>query len=146
MAQELGGWKVSSNVSQKHRATISIRVPADQLDSTVLRLRDMAVEVEAEVSTSKDVTDEYVDTRSRLENLRATEKALLRLMERAEKVEEALNVQKSLTQVQGRPREPPGPGQVPGRDLGVLADKRDPGAGARGDGRRRRAGPDHRHR
>ena len=101
MAQELSGWKVSSNVSQKHRATISIRVPADQLDGAVLRLRDLAVEVEAEVSTSKDVTDEYVDSRSRLENLRSTEKALLRLMERAEKVEEALNVQKSLTEVQG---------------------------------------------
>ena len=101
MAQELGGWKISSNVSQKHRATISIRVPADQLEGAVLRLRDLAVEVESEVSTSRDVTDEYVDTRARLENLRSTEKALLRLMERAEKVEEALNVQKSLTQVQG---------------------------------------------
>ena len=101
LAQELGGWVVSTNRSEKHRGFISIRVPAERLDEAILRLRQSAVEVESEVSTSRDVTDEYVDTRSRLTNLTATEGALLELLKKAEKVEDALNVQEALTRVQG---------------------------------------------
>ena len=101
MAQELGGWVVSSDRTQKHRGVTSIRVPADRLDEAVRRLRDLALEVEAEVSTSRDVTDEYVDTTARLTNLLATEEALLKLFEKAEKVEDALKVQTELTKIQG---------------------------------------------
>ena len=100
LAKEFQGWVVSSSRSQKHRGFISIRVPAERLDDAVRRLRDMAVEVESEDSTSKDVTDEYFDTKARLENLQATEEALRRLFDRAENVEDALKVQQSLTQVQ----------------------------------------------
>ena len=61
----------------------------------------LALEVEAEVSTSRDVTDEYVDTTARLTNLLATEEALLKLFEKALKVEDALKVQTELTKIQG---------------------------------------------
>ena len=101
LAQGVGGWLVSSDRSEKHRGSISIRVPADELDNTVLRLRELASEVESEVSTSQDVTDEYVDINARLKNLQATEEALLRLFDRAEKVEDALSVQVELTRIQG---------------------------------------------
>jgi PKD repeat protein len=60
----------------------------------------MAVEVTSEVLNSRDVTDEYVDLTARLKNLQATETALLRLLDRAEKVEDALKVQTELTKVQ----------------------------------------------
>ena len=40
---------------------------------------EMAVEVKAEVSDSRDVTDEYFDLRARLDNQKATEEALLKL-------------------------------------------------------------------
>ena len=101
MAREMGGWVVSSRRLEKHQGSISIRVPAAQLDQAVSRLREMAVDVESEVTTSKDVTDEYVDTTARLGNLQATEGALLKLLERAESVEDALKVQESLTRTQG---------------------------------------------
>ena len=101
LARGLGGWVVSSNVTERHAGFISVRVPADRLDDAVQSLRDMAVEVDSEVSTSRDVTDEYVDIQARLRNLQATETALLKLFEKAEKVEDALKVQQSLTQVQG---------------------------------------------
>ncbi len=100
LAEEMGGWLVTSDRSQKHSGFISVRVPADQLDNAVLRLRESAVEVESEVSTSRDVTDEYVDLTARLKNLNATEQALITLLERAEKVEDALGVQRELTRVQ----------------------------------------------
>ena len=100
LAQQMGGWMVSRDQRQKHRGFMSIRVPADKLDAAALRLREMAVEVKAEVSSSKDVTDEYVDATARLNNQRATEGALIKLLERAETVEDALSVQQSLTKVQ----------------------------------------------
>ena len=101
MAKESGGWVVDSSRRQKHLASISVRVPADRLEATVLGLRKLAIEVEFEVSSSKDVTDEFVDTKARLKNLQATEEALLRLFDRAQKVEDALSVQTELTRVQG---------------------------------------------
>jgi hypothetical protein len=100
LAGDLGGWMVSTNRSEKHIGFVSVRVPADRLDEAVMRLRNMAVEVESEVSSSRDVTDEYFDTKARLVNLQATEQALLKLLDRAEKVEDALEVQQAVTQVQ----------------------------------------------
>ena len=100
MAEELGGWVVSSDRSRKHRGAISVRVLAKELDQAVERLRAMASEVNFEVSTSRDVTDEFVDTTARLTNLNATEAALISLLERAGDVDDLLKVQQELTRVQ----------------------------------------------
>ena len=100
LARNAGGWVVSSDRSAKHRGATSVRVPADKLDAFVLSLRNLAVEVDSESSTSKDVTDEYVDNKSRLTSLQATEQALIGLLDRAETVEEALEVQRELSKLQ----------------------------------------------
>ena len=100
MAEEFGGWVVSSNRSAKHRGFISIRVPADRLEEAIQRLRDSAVDVESEIISSRDVTDQYVDLQSRLKNQQATEVALLKLLERATKVEDALRIRETLSTIQ----------------------------------------------
>jgi hypothetical protein len=100
LARQFGGWVVNSSRTFQHQALISIRVPANRLDEALQRLRGLAVEVESENSTSQDVTDEYVDNTSRLRSLRATEDALIKLLEKAEKVDEALNVQRELSRLQ----------------------------------------------
>ncbi len=100
LAEEFGGWVVSSNRSAKHRGFVSIRVPADRLDEAIQRLRDSAVDVESEIISSRDVTDQYVDLQSRLKNQQATEDALIKLLERASKVEDALRIRESLSQIQ----------------------------------------------
>lgn len=100
LAKDFGGWVINSDRSSKHFGSISLRVPAPRLDEAILTLRGMAVEVDSETSTSRDVTDEYVDIQSRLTSLQATEGALLKLLERAETVEEALNVQRELARLQ----------------------------------------------
>ena len=102
MTEELGGWVVSSDRSRRHRGAISVRVPAERLDQAIERLRGMASEVNAEVSTSRDVTDEYIDTTARLTNLEATESALVALLEKAGEVDDLLKVQQELTRVQGQ--------------------------------------------
>ena len=101
LAQQMGGWVVSTSRAEKHRGFIAVRVPANRLDEVVGRLRGIAAEVVSEVSSSRDVTDEYVDLTSRLGNLQAAEAALLRLFDRAQTVEEALEVRRTLTDVQG---------------------------------------------
>lgn len=91
---------VSTKRDQRHQASISIRVPAEKLDEAMARLRALALKVESEISRSQDVTDEYVDTQARVKNLQVTEAQLLKIMERAEKVEDALRVQAELTRIQ----------------------------------------------
>ena len=56
--------------------------------------------MESENTSSRDVTDEYVDLGSRLKNQHATQEALLGLLERATTVEAALEVQRDLSRVQ----------------------------------------------
>ena len=100
MADVLGGWVVSTDRSRKHDGRVSIRVPAVSLDLAIEELRELAKDVETEITTSQDVTDEYYDLQSRLKNQQATEAALIRLLDRAENVEHALAVQRELTDVQ----------------------------------------------
>ena len=100
LAVRSGGWVVNSDRSARHGGHISIRVPAGSLDSAIGQLRELALKVESEISTSQDVTDEYVDIQSRLNGLRATEDRLLEIMQQAESVEDALSVQLELSNLQ----------------------------------------------
>ena len=105
LAVDMGGFVVSSRISGEEEATsgsISIRVPADRTDDALSRLRVMAVKVTHEVTSAQDVTEEYVDLEARLRNLERTEEQYLRLFERADNVEELLQVQRELSQVQGQ--------------------------------------------
>ena len=100
IADDAGGWVVDSGRWALHRGSISIRVPSEELDDTIEALRDLANKVEAENTSSRDVTDEYVDLGARLKNQQATQQALLALLERATSVEAALEVQRDLSRVQ----------------------------------------------
>ena len=100
LADGLGGWTVFSDRSAVHWGNVSVRVPAQELDEAVRQIRALAIRVDAESSSSQDVTDEYVDTSSRLRSLRATEESLLNLLGQATKVEDALDVQRELADLQ----------------------------------------------
>ena len=100
LAVASGGWVVNSDRSARHGGSIAIRVPAETLDDTIRRLRELALKVESETSASQDVTDEYVDLQSRLTGLRAAETRLLELMAQAASVKDALSVQSELSNLQ----------------------------------------------
>ena len=100
LAVASGGWVVNSDRSARHGGSIAIRVPAEALDDTIRRLRELALAVESETSASQDVTDEYVDLQSRLTGLRAAETRLLELMAQAASVKDALSVQSELSNLQ----------------------------------------------
>ncbi|MFC1932267.1 DUF4349 domain-containing protein [Chloroflexota bacterium] len=100
MADGLGGYVVSSRVwkeGERLVGTISIRVPAEHFNDTIIALRGLAVDVTSEQTSSRDVTEEYTDLSAKLDNLEATEAQLLKIMEKAETVEEILDVQRELS-------------------------------------------------
>jgi len=102
LAVRLGGYVVSSRISGEEedmRGSISIRVPDDKFDQALAELRDLAVRVLSESTSSRDVTEEYVDLQSRLKNAEATEKQYLVLLEKAEDVEDILRIYERLSQV-----------------------------------------------
>ncbi|HEY42245.1 MAG TPA: DUF4349 domain-containing protein [Dehalococcoidia bacterium] len=100
MAEDSGGYVVSSNIwkeDERFVGVISIRVPTELFDSTMRALRELAVEVVAEETSSQDVTEEYIDLEAKLRNLEATEEQLLVIMQMAVEVEDILEVQRELT-------------------------------------------------
>jgi hypothetical protein len=81
--------------------TITMRVPTGRFDAAVERIREVdGAEVRRLDVTSQDVTQEFVDVRSRLRHDRAVEARLLALLAETEGVGEVLAVQGRLDQVQ----------------------------------------------
>jgi hypothetical protein len=104
IAGSFDGYVVSSNSwrdGDRLAGTIAIRVPAASFDDVIKALRGLAVEVTQDSTSSKDVTEEYVDLSAKLHNLEASEAQLLELMKKAGKVEEILEVQRELTNTRG---------------------------------------------
>ena len=104
LADNLGGYVVSSNSWKEDDrlvGIIDIRVPAEDFDYAMGSLRRLAVDITHENTSAKDVTEEYVDLSAKLRNLEATEEQLLRLMEKAEEVEDILSVQRELSKTRG---------------------------------------------
>ena len=102
VADRFGGWVVSSQRQSRHSGAISIRVPAQSLDVAIREIEALALETEANQISSQDVTEEFVDSQSRLESLRATEQRLLSFLDQAVDVEEALKVESELGALQLR--------------------------------------------
>ena len=100
VAANMGGWTVSSERADDFSGKVAVRVPAERLDEAIGQVRNVAVAVESEITTSKDVTAEYFDSQSRLRNLRATETAMLTLLEQAPNARDALEIRKTLSEVQ----------------------------------------------
>jgi len=102
LARRFDGYVVSSRISgeeEEMRGWISIRVPDERFDQALAELRNLAVRITSESTSSQDVTEEYVDLKSRLKNAEATEQQYLALLEKAEDVEDILRIYESLSRV-----------------------------------------------
>ncbi len=100
MAQQMGGFVVSSNLYQSYtnnyvevpEAQVVIRVPAETLEDALKKIKADVVEVRTETRSGQDVTAEYVDLKSRLVNYEAAEKQLSDIMETATDTEDVVNI------------------------------------------------------
>ncbi|QIR39527.1 DUF4349 domain-containing protein [Tolypothrix sp. PCC 7910] len=82
----------------RHTASIILRVPQNQLDSTLNELAKLGT-VENRNITAEDVSNQLVDIQARLSNLRKTEANLQKIMDRSGSVRDVLSVAQELSNV-----------------------------------------------
>jgi hypothetical protein len=107
MAEQMGGFVVSSNVYQTtfedgikaDQASIMIRVPSERMKDALDQIKAGATEVRSENTSGQDVTQDYTDLNSRLRNLQATEEELLEIMGSTKDADDVLRVFEHLQQV-----------------------------------------------
>src|SRR5262249_2597111 len=85
LAEKLGDYleNPESGGQSSPQASITIRIPAAQLESTKVEIRKLALRIEGEKTDASDVTKQYVDMQARLRNLRAEEAQYLQIMKSA---------------------------------------------------------------
>jgi hypothetical protein len=104
VAATAGGTVFSSQVYRSEdsvTAQLILSVPSEEFERVLDELRGLGEKVTTDTVSGQDVTEEYVDLESRERNLRATEESLLGLYNKAGSVEEALSIQRELTNVRG---------------------------------------------
>jgi uncharacterized coiled-coil protein SlyX len=81
-------------------ATIALGVPVEEFENLQRDVRAIALRVLKDSAIGVDVTDEYVDTQSRLANLEATQARIRQFLEQATTVEESLKVNEQLAEIE----------------------------------------------
>ncbi|NLB72272.1 MAG: DUF4349 domain-containing protein [Chloroflexi bacterium] len=114
LANELGGYVVSSNrysdTSYNNvtyaRTSIVIRVPSEKLEQAMETVRQLSADgkdgILSESLTGQDVTSDFVDSSSRLRNLKAAEEQLMALMENTDDLEATMSVFRELTNIRSQ--------------------------------------------
>ena len=108
IAEARGGFVVTSESKQRQsadpaqRATdfkLVVRVPADQFGVALDEIKQLATNVPEEKATGQDVTEEFIDLEARIKTQKALEAQFLAIMRQANKVEDALEVQRQIAEV-----------------------------------------------
>lgn len=99
IAQNNGGFVLSSQTRGQRRGTLVLRIPAKRFDDAMVALRAIGV-VQAQSITGKDVTAQYIDLKARLENAIGQRTVLRNLMAQATTIQETIIVQNRLSQVE----------------------------------------------
>ncbi len=113
LAKQLGGYVVSTNRYTSMYNNISfpstsvvIRVPADKLEEAMEMVRQMSASgkdgILSESLSGQDVTSDFVDSNSRLRNLKAAEQQLMVLMENTSDLEATMSVFRELTEIRSQ--------------------------------------------
>jgi hypothetical protein len=109
LAVEMGGFVVSSNLFQSSygpnnievpEGSITIRIPSEQLDDALARIKADSVDVTYENRSGQDVTNQYVDSKSRLAAKQEAEKNLLKIMDTADNAEDVLAIYLQVQNIQ----------------------------------------------
>jgi len=107
---DVGGYIVSSRIwyqpyadGENYKyASITLGIPVDQFEVTMRRVRGLAIRVLDENASGEDVTDQFVDLQSRLNNLEATQERIQGFLDDAKTVDEALRINQELAQIEAQ--------------------------------------------
>jgi len=81
------------------RADMVVHIPSSSLDKVLKEFKDLAVVVRRENLSGYDVTEEFIDNDARLKNLRREEEQYLKILDKASKVEDILQVEREINRV-----------------------------------------------
>ena len=107
IAESLGGFVVTSESKQRQigdakqelEVNLVIRVPATQFGPALDQIRSTGSRVIQEKISGQDVTEEFIDLEARLKTQKALESQFLEIMKQANKVSDALEVQRQIAEV-----------------------------------------------
>ncbi|MFZ5985596.1 MAG: DUF4349 domain-containing protein [Bacillota bacterium] len=100
---ESGGYEFNLNMSERegHKyIQVVYKVPPQKLSSFISFLGTVSTVKHSNI-TSNDITDEYYDTQSRLQNLKNGRDQLLEIQKKAVTIDEILKVQNELNRITG---------------------------------------------
>jgi hypothetical protein len=101
----LGGYVSGSDEydqGERRWASVTYRVPVARFSDALDALRGLSTRVVRESTQSQEVTATVVDLDARIANLRASEEALVEIMDRSGRIEDVLAVQMRLEDVRGQ--------------------------------------------
>jgi hypothetical protein len=78
--------------------TVNLRIPSTRFDAAMQQIKTLGTVTHSNIS-SYDVTENYVDTQSRIKNLEARELRLRELLDRAEDIEDIMEIDLQLANV-----------------------------------------------
>ncbi|MEG2204032.1 MAG: DUF4349 domain-containing protein, partial [Oscillospiraceae bacterium] len=79
-------------------ASITARIPAERLDAVIVSVGGLC-NVLSNSSSMDDITDRYFDAKAHLDSLSLQEERLLSILAKAEKLEEVITLEQSLSEV-----------------------------------------------
>jgi hypothetical protein len=107
ITSDSGGYIVSNRVwfepfrEENYKyASYTIAVPVDQFENALRRLRDLGIRVVDESASGQDVSEEYVDLQSRLNNLEATRDRIRGFLDQATTIDESLRINQQLSDIE----------------------------------------------
>jgi hypothetical protein len=114
LIDEVGGYVANANLYKstygndtRLQGTLTLRIPADELENVMAQLETLAVEVNNKTINREDVTDQYSDIDAQLRNLEATEVELREMLAEVRakpnaRPEDILTVYDHLTTIRGQ--------------------------------------------
>ncbi|MBQ2756481.1 MAG: DUF4349 domain-containing protein, partial [Oscillospiraceae bacterium] len=110
MTEQMGGYVSQSDYSgtslngygrDSRYCTVTIRIPAEKYTQYTNALSDVG-NISYSYETRSDVTSQYYDLKARIESLEVQEDRLLELLEKAETIDEILQIENQLSDVRYR--------------------------------------------
>lgn len=102
--QKLGGYVSEDNQnkdegSNRKEYSLKVRVPAKNFDKLLDTVADAAEQIDSKNINIKDVTTEYIDTKTRLDNKKKLEDRYLQLLSKANKMSDMLQIEEKLEEI-----------------------------------------------
>lgn len=87
------------NTESQLSSNINIKVPALQFDKMLAKLATLAKKVDYQNIETQDVTAEYIDVETRLSNGKKVEQTYIKLLQRANTIEDILKIEQKLGEI-----------------------------------------------